>query len=48
VRSLRDATSVGSHDRAVTGERYLQRWSVTRPDFLSGVHAMTRRLSREE
>ncbi|MFC8511831.1 enoyl-CoA hydratase-related protein [Streptomyces sp. NPDC057257] len=48
VGSLRDAASVGSHDLAVTGERYTQRWSVTRPDFLSGVRNMRARVERAD
>lgn len=46
VHSLRDAASVGSHDRAVDAERVAQRWSLTRPDFLSGVRAMRARIER--
>lgn len=46
VRSLREAGSLGSHELAVTGERFAQRWSVTRPDFRSELDAARARLDR--
>jgi enoyl-CoA hydratase len=46
LRGLRDAGALGSHDLAVTQERYSQRWSVTRPDFLAGVRAMRAHVER--
>jgi enoyl-CoA hydratase len=44
--SLREAATLGSHGLAVGKERYAQRWSVTRPDFLAGVRAIRARLGR--
>jgi len=40
TRLLRSAGLIATHQQAVEHERYLQRWSATRPAFLAGVRAM--------
>lgn len=40
VRQVRDVPLLATHYAALEHERYVQRWSTTRPSFLSGVRAM--------
>lgn len=46
IRLLRSAGGITAHQQAVEHERYLQRWSATRPAFLTGVQAMRAAVDR--
>ncbi len=46
TRLLRSAGAIATHQQAVEHERFLQRWSATRPAFLAGVQAMRAAVDR--
>jgi enoyl-CoA hydratase/carnithine racemase len=46
TRLLRSAGSIVTHQQALDHERFVQRWSATRPAFLQGVRAMRAAVDR--